>query len=273
MAIFNDLMNLASGAIGVGVGTQMLTQGGGGTTTTRNFTPGPSSAESGNLQLAQAIQLANLQQAGYDMTRGDDGSITLTPRATQQPGALAGLEREFGGIQSGGGPPMSQLGGVLNTQALSGATGRPQINRQALIQAIQQKRGPQQATGLGLQAPGPTPITVGPMSSQASFAGMPSGGGLGQQGGGGSSFMQNLPLIVGGGAAGLGLLSQFGPSALNSLKGFFGGSSQPEQQATYSPTDPYLFDSLQSPVDNWYWVPDDISTNFADLGFGFDVNP
>ena len=261
MAVFNDLINLASGATGIAVGTQMLTQGGGGTTSERRFTPSPSSVEQQELQLSQALQLANLQHAGYDMTRGEDGSITLTPRATAQtqfeqqfgPGIQAGLQREMGG------PSLSPLGGVLNTQAMAGATGRPSINRQALIQAIQQKRGPQQATGLGL-APGPSPITVGPMSSEALFGGFPSGGGT-QQGGGGSSFMQNLPMIAGMGTAGLGLLNKFLPSS--------GGASfntrpfDPTGSFAVGPQSGFGGDfSIDEAAGNWTWVPDEAMSNF-----------
>ena len=263
MALFADLLKAVSGATGVAVGSQMLQQDG-GTTSIRQFTPGPSSAEQQGFQLSQAIQLANLQHAGYDMTRGEDGSITLTPRATAQtqfeqqfgPGIQAGLQREMGG------PSLSPLGGVLNTQAMAGATGRPSINRQALIQAIQQKRGPQQATGLGL-APGPSPITVGPVSSEASFGGFPSGGGMQQGGGGGgSSFMQNLPMIAGMGTAGLGLLNKFLPSS--------GGASF--NTRPFDPTGSFAIGpqssfgggdfAIDEAAGDWTWVPDEAMSNF-----------
>ena len=174
MALFEELLKAVSGATGIAVGSQML-QGGGGTTSTRGFTPGPSPAEAHGFQLSQAIQLANLQHAGYDVQRNPDGSMTLTPRETPEtrtlqqlgPGTISGLQREMGG------PSLSPLGGVLNTQAMAGATGRPSINRNALIQAIRQKQG-QPAQGLNLGGGDITPITVPQMSSEASFANLPS---------------------------------------------------------------------------------------------------
>ena len=265
MALFADLLKAVSGATGVAVGSQMLQQDG-GTTSIRQFTPGPSSAEQQGFQLSQAIQLANLQHAGYDMTRGEDGSITLTPRATAQtqfeqqfgPGIQAGLQREMGG------PSLSPLGGVLNTQAMAGATGRPSINRQALIQAIQQKRGPQQATGLGL-APGPSPITVGPVSSEASFGGFPSGGGT-QQGG----LLSSIP----GGGATLGALGgTLGGLALAQKLGLFGSGGQTSfNTRPFDPTGSFAIGpqssfgggdfAIDEAAGDWTWVPDEAMSNF-----------
>ena len=224
MAIFDDLLKALSGATGVAVGSQMLQQKGAGTTSVRGFTPSPSPAEQQGFQLSQALQLANLQHAGYDVTRAPDGSMTLTPRETPEtrtlqqlgPGTISGLQREMGG------PSMSPLGGVLNTQALAGATGRPSINRQALIQAIQQRQGQARQPTQGLNLGGDiTPITVPQMSSEASSSGFSMLGQAPQQQKGlASSFTSNLPMIAGGVTALAPFLQALG-------LGFGGDVSQP----------------------------------------------
>lgn len=296
MALFNDILQAVSGAAGIGIGTQMLTQGGGGVTSQRSFTPGPSPAEQSSLQIARAIQLANLQQAGYDFAQGPGGELTLIPRATAQsqfeqqfgPQIQAGLQRELGG------PSLSPLGGALNRQAMAGATGRPQFDREGLIKLIQQKQGVQPSQGLGL-APGPSPVTVGPVSSAANFSNFPAS--LGQQAGGsGSSFLSNLPLIAGGTTGALSLLKLLSPSSFSSL---FGGTNTSPLTQNELGFAQFKDQQAAGDFDSFFFVPDDEfdatfgssfdpsfvnsfggfgdfsdqAFNFADQGFGIDINP
>ena len=277
MALFQDLIDAASGVAGIAQGTQML--GAGGTTSTRQLPPpSPSDAEQRNLQIAQAIQLANLQAAGYDMTPDPGGSLTLTPRTTpsdvlqqQLGGAGAGLQQMIGNLN----PQVSPFGAQLNTQALAGARGQPQVNRQALIQAIQQKQGPQPSRGLGLTAPGPSSISVGPLTSEASFANIPSIRSLSrQQAGPSSGFLSNLPAITGG----IGALTALAPlltKLFGGAGGFLGGGSSAgggvplgdaySSTSAYNPADEYWGGGFDPAM--WEWV----SPDYASYADTFDI--
>lgn len=291
MALFEDLISGLGGVAQVASGIGTLQQGGVSATAT-NPPPMPSSAELTNLQLQHALSLANLQQAGYDVTRGPNGEMTLTPRTTSsdvmqsQLGAAGpGLQRELANL----GPQTSALGSQLNTQAMAGARGQPQVNRAALIQAIQQKRGP--ATGLGLQAQGPTPITVGQLSTATPFSNVPSLRSLSRQQTGAAPFLtQTLPSILGGASALAPLLSR--------LFGGGGGSGGGSGFQGISESNPLMFnnsnDFLPGPIpediaalpdtgmsmfngNEWQWIPDDAFSDFTgnfDYGLGniFDTS-